>query len=390
MADISSFTGYPTEVIVRNCQNLIPGIERCDGVFYNPAQQKLQLFIARKGEEGIIAEVADLEPSEQIISLRKSKQGTNWLSKDEIPYLAFNQKKSGSTGIESEFEKVVLLLKFQNNSDQMMDLIFLYDLTNLSLFGLSTHDKLSASHKDITAKLIFNSFKMLIFNYKQVTDARSFLRETLYENNRKIGELRSLLIEDQMANQERIIEYCRFQLEKANTIYNKRFYFADCALQQIRHYKGKLQLLEEVISKAVIMAKEMDVLGTDIKIIESYLNFSIILPELHQSVLDTEAEFVTEIAYLDSLETAAIKTLQNGKSLTGNNLVNHYHKKISFPAISGFINKHNGNVISLLKKYPNRWPTLRRDFMPIKKFLERVRPSDPQEVTTDEPFHKTG
>jgi len=390
MTEPLTFSGFPTEILVRNCYQIIPGIERCDGIFFHPPTQKLKLIAGRKDGDDVNLEDTDLELSEQINSLRRSRFGTEWLAKGEVPHLPLYQKKDAGSVFESELEKVVLLIKIPNQDDFLMDLVFIYDLSNLSLFGLSTNENLSASHKDIIAKLIFNSFKMLNFNYKNVHQSRVFLNEALIENSRKLAEERKTHLEIQTACQERIIEYCRYRLDGAGAKYHKKFFFDENAVSQIGQFKGKLYLLDAVIAQAASMANGLELSGKDIKIIESYLNFSISEPDHQQIAPVSTDEFSAEIAYLDKMEMAAIVALQQREKITGNNLTKYFGKDISFAAISGFIGKHSDNIRILLKKYPEKWPILRTEFMPIKKFIEPIKPSLPKLSDDEGLFEKTG
>lgn len=390
MTEPLTFSGFPTEILVRNCYHIIPGLERCDGIFFHPPTRKLKLIAGRKDGDGVNLEDTDLEMSEQINSLRRSRIGTEWLAKGEVPHLPLYQKKDAGSVFESELEKVVLLIKIPNQDDFLMDLVFIYDLSNLSLFGLSTSECLSASHKDIIAKLIFNSFKMLNFNYKNIHQSRLFLNEALIENSRKLIEERKTHLEIQTAYQERIIEYCRHRLDRASAKYHKKFFFDENAVSQISQFKGKLYLLDAVIAQAAAMANELEVSGKDIKIIESYLNFSIAEPDHEQTGTVSKDAFYAETAYLDKLEMAAIVALQQREKVTGNNLTKYFGKDISFAAISGFIGKHSDNIRKLLKKYPEKWPILRTEFMPIKKFIEPIKPSMPKLTDDEGLFEKTG
>jgi len=390
MANPPSFSGFPTEVIVRNCHSLIPGIERCDGLYFHPVTQKLKHIITRKNGDELLIEEADLEASEPVNVLRNSRTGTEWLKNDEVPHLPFYQKKNTIPAIEDELEKVVLLIKIQNEYDFLMDLVFIYDFSNLGLLGLSTGGNLTTGQKDIIAKLILFSVKVLHVNYKQVVNSRAILNETLIENGRKLNELRQSNFDIQTINRERIIEYCKVLLEKSSALYNRRFYFADCALEQIRQYSGKLHLLDEVIKNAASIANDTDALSKDVKIIESYLNFSVLVPGFESSKSFSDEEFLKEQNYLDNLEMVAIKTIQLGEKVTGNNMAKNYGKDMTFAAISAFISKYNLNFIYLLKKYPKKWPTIRVEFSSIKKLIEPIKPSD-LKLSDEEGFlEKTG
>jgi hypothetical protein len=390
MANPPSFSGFPIEVITRNCHLLIPGIQRCDGIYYHPVTQRLKQIITQKNGDEIKIEVGDLEVSEPVNLLRSSRAATEWLRNDEVPHLQFYQKKATNPAIEDELEKVVLVIKILSEYDSKMDLVFIYDLTNLGLLGLSASGDLTTSQKDIVAKLIFNGIKMLNVNYIEVVKSREILDEILVENGRKLSELRQSIFDIQSVTGERIIEYCKVLLEKSSKIYSKRFYFADCALAQIRHYSGKLDLLDEVIKKAAVIANGNAALGVDIKIIESHLNFSILETVAEASKIIPGNEFGKEQKYLDHLETVAIKTMQLGEKVTGKNMAKNYGKEMTFPAISAFITSYNINFKNILKKYPNNWPVVRVEFSTIKKLIEPIKPSAPKPPADEGLIEKTG
>lgn len=390
MANPLSFSGFPIEVIVRNCHLLIPGIQRCDGIYFHPVTQKLKQIITQKNGDEIKIEVEDLEASEPVNLLRSSRAAIEWLRNDEVPHLQFYQKKTTNPAIEDELEKVVLVIKILSEYDSRMDLVFIYDLTNLGLLGLSASGNLTTSQKDIVAKLILNSIKMLNVNYLEVVKSRAILDEILVENGRKLSELRQSIIDIQSVTQEQIIEYCKVLLEKTSKIYSKRFYFADCALAQIRHYSGKLDLLDEVIKKAAIIANGNAALGMDIKIIESHLNFSIVEAANETGKIIPDTEFGKEQKYLDNLELVTIRTLQLGEKVTGKNMAKNYGKNMTFPAISAFISKYNEEFIILLKKYPNKWPVVRVEFSTVKKLIEPVKPSASKPPADEGLIEKTG
>lgn len=390
MANPPSFSGFPIEVIARNCHLLIPGIQRCDGIYFHPITKKLKQIITQKNGDEIKIEVEDLETSDPVNLLRSSRLSTEWIRNDEVPHLQFYQKKATNPAIEDELEKVVLVIKIPSEYDSKMDLVFIYDLTNLGLLGLSASGDLTTSQKDIVAKLIFNGIKMLNFNYNEVVKSRQILDEILVENGRKLSELRQSIVDIQSVTQERIIDYCIVLLEKSSKFYNKRFYFADCALEQIRKYSGKLNLLDEVIKNAAALAYYTDSIGVDIKIIESHLNFSILETVAETSKINTGTEFGKEYEYLDHLETIAIKTMQLGEKVTGKNMAKNYGKEMTFPAISAFVSKYNDNFIYLLKKYPINWPVVRVEFSTIKKLVEPVKPMTPKPIDDEGLPGKTG
>ncbi len=390
MANPPSFSGFPIEVIARNCHLLIPGIQRCDGIYFHPVTKKLKQIITQKNGDEIKIEVGDLEASEPVNLLRGSRAATEWLRNDEVPHLQFYQKKATNPAIEDELEKVVLVIKILSEYDFKMDLVFIYDLTNLGLLGLSATGDLTTSQKDIVAKLIFNGIKMLNINYIEVVKSREILDEILVENGRKLSELRQSIVDIQSVTEERIIEYCKVLLEKSSKIYSKRFYFADCALAQIRHYSGKIDLLDEVIKKAAIIANGNAALGVDIKIIESHLNFSIVEPVNEAGKINAGNEFGKEQEYLNHLETVAIKTMQLGEKVTGKNMAKNYGKAMTFPAISAFVTNYNDHFIYLLKKYPTNWPVVRVEFLTIKKLVEPVKPTAPKPIDDEGLPGKTG
>lgn len=70
---------------------------------------------------------------------------------------------------------------------------------------------------------------------------------------------------------------------------------------------------------------------------------------------------------LDRYELAAKKLMEDKQPVLGKNIAKVCIPEISAPALTDSINKHKERIAECLKSYPDKWPLLKTNYLPIKK-----------------------
>ncbi|MFO7613899.1 MAG: hypothetical protein R6W71_04590, partial [Bacteroidales bacterium] len=341
-----SFIGDEFENIFHSAELFLPGIEKLAGVYYSADQKDIRIISRERGQEadtnyGHIT--GDVKYQVMIQRYRKDNKPWTWIMKEELPF-DFSTRTVPAQNIFTELERVILVMRYKNQADQLYDLLFIYFNHHLGNFGLNRTDKiLTTDHKTIIGHLLHYQFKSIM----QLNRHDKALLQSLNRNVQALIREKVLLkqqLEQVRAGYgESMVNLAMQHLQDLANDRGKVYIFSDDAVNKIREYKGNLRHLPAILANAVnftenlMMAVEESALT-----IEDYcLDFdSYQLPEdAAQNVKKIDSRQSRAMQLLDRLEKAAISLKSRNVPLTSANVGQALDAPVTAPAITDALGK---------------------------------------------------
>lgn len=372
-----SFTDSPVLNVLRNAHSILPGIDKVIGVFYCPetSEIKIKQVLNASGNYHLPEDIDFTDDEGLIEPMRKSNSYFQWLKKEETPFEYSQKKKAVQMNVFQELENTILVLGFQNETDQKNDLLFFYFNQDHSNFGVSDSNKvLNSENKKIIGFLLYNSVKTMMGNYRRDNNALNTYNENTKSIIRRYTQSRDDLEKTKNNYGLSLVDLCKSYVKECSET-NVRFNYilADDALEKIKLYQGDITALKIIITKAIHYINNLyhDSSATDIYITVDYLNFETIGAGTATKPQEVQLydRYSKTILLLDKLENAARDVVAKNMDLTSANVGNACSTPISAPAISDAVKKHKNKIIHLLNKYPDRWRLVRTDFRPVRNII---------------------
>jgi regulator of replication initiation timing len=371
MPEIFSFIKHPVIALLEASMHLIPGVEKCTVLFFNNQLQEIQCKGLQNNEQAMVNsyQLTDVTLAER---LRKKRFQFQWMRPDQLPFETIN-KGQHQLNIFDEAENIVLALAFENEFDKKSDLLFLYLNKNLSSFGISNgNTSLSTSEKSIIGSMAYNSFKMQ--QQKDKTD-----REILKNVNTQI---KSLQTENELLQTEnkhlrdgysqQIVALCTEHLQNLSEEYMVNFELDKTAIKKLNTFSGSIDQLKTILTQAVQLAINMNFGSSQNNIILKAWDIKldhVLVSNPVIAVPNIQERYQKTYLLLEKLEQAARTVVNNKDRLTSENVGNACPTPISAPAISDALKNHHKKALHLLSENPDRWPTIRNEFRPVKNLL---------------------
>lgn len=373
-----SFIGDEFENIFHSAELFLPGIEKLAGVYYSSDQKDIRIISRERGQEadnnyGHIT--GDMEYQVMIQRYRKDNKPWTWIGKEELPF-DFATRSGSAQNIFTELERVILVLRYKNQADQLYDLLFVYFNHHLGNFGLNRTDKiLTTDHKIIIGHLLHYQFKSIL----QLNRHDKALLQSLNRNVQALIREKVLLkkqLEQVRAGYgESMVNLAMQHLQDLAADRGKVYIFSDDAVNKIREYKGNLRHLPAILANAVNFAENLMMAGEESALtIEDYcLDFdSYQLPEdAAQNVKKIDSRQSRAMQWLDRLEKAAISLKSRNVPLTSANVGNALDVPVTAPAITDALGKSRDVIRRLLDQYPDKWEIIRKEFRPLINQMEK-------------------
>jgi len=382
-----SFIGDEFGNVFQYSDLFLPGIEKIVGVYYSHNDKQIRI-LSRKRDEMIESDFDDiLQKRENLVMIQKfrsSSQPFNWIRKDDLPFELPQPKKILAPTLFTELENVILVLRFQNEIDQMNDLLLIYFNQNLGNFGLSKSDKiLTIENKTIIGHLLYYQFKsilqMNLSNKELLRTLNKVVRAVIHENNSLKDQYNQL----QASYGENIVNIARQHLMDLFKDFERTYNLADDAVEKMRGFKGNLRHLPIILKNAVIFTENLLIPESNESVnIQSYtLDFD------SYQVVDKTEQFTRKIdsrqsramQLLDKLERAAKHLKSKNVPLIGLKIGKAMDPPVSAPAITDALGKNREMIRQVLEKYPDKWETIRKEFKPLLNQLRKNEP-DRQEI----------
>ena len=373
-----SFIGDEFENIFHSAELFLPGIEKLAGVYYSADQKDIRIISRERGREadtnyGHIT--GDVKYQVMIQRYRKDNKPWTWIMKEELPF-DFTTRSVPAQNIFTELERVILVMRYKNQGDQLYDLLFIYFNHHLGNFGLNRTDKiLTTDHKTIIGHLLHYQFKSIM----QLNRHDKALLQSLNRNVQALIREKVLLkqqLEQVRAGYgESMVNLAMQHLQDLASDRGKVYIFSDDAVNKIREYKGNLRHLPAILANAVNFTENLMMAGEESALtIEDYcLDFdSYQLPEdAAQNVKKIDSRQSRAMQLLDRLEKAAISLKSRNVPLTSANVGQALDAPVTAPAITDALGKSRDVIRRLLEQYPDKWEIIRKEFRPLINQMEK-------------------
>jgi len=377
-----SFIGDEFENVFHYSDLFLPGIEKIVGVYYCRKTKQLKI-LARKREQ-IIEEGFEevIQHREKVIMIQKFRtvpQPFSWIKKDDLPFDLHENEKHIAPTLFTEFENVVLVLRFPNDADQLNDLLIIYFNQHLGNFGLNKSDKiLSADNKTIIGHLLYHQFKSFLqinqLNKELLRTMNNVVRSVIQDNNSMKDQLNQI----QASYGENLVNMARQLIFDLSKEFDTGIALSDEAIEKIRGYRGNIKHLQVILKNAVIFTGNLlNNDEQDIIVIHPYsLDFDSyqVVEKTEQMTRKIDSRHSRAMQLLDKLERAASMLKSKNLPLISSRVGQSLEPPVSAPAITDALRKNRDMIRQILEKYPEKWEIIRKDFKPLLNQLRQDGP----------------
>lgn len=364
--------GHPLMKLLIGFRDFLPGISSIMTVYYDLDENRLRAMRIRYRNEGPVPEPVKIDDQAGYFSqLRTEKINYTWVGRQDVPF-EINEKKAPQFDIFSEMQNLVLLVRLQNPADNKYDLIYIYFESGGSYFWLpEVKGQLSVENKAIIGYLLYHSIR---FSLAGITEERK-------ENN-ILGRMTRNALQE-LSGYKKELEKTRRNYTVSITDLFLKYVEEHClnnrlnwslsreAREKLAGYSGDIDRLKEIAQLAVAHARMLNVDGkNNITIEEWNIQFDEITKD-EAIKPDQINRYDKTINLLDRLEEAARTVVMKNLRLTGTNVGSHCETSISAPAITDALKNHRNKIRYLAGQYPEKWPTITRNFKPVINVLEK-------------------
>ncbi len=168
-----------------------------------------------------------------------------------------------------------------------------------------------------------------------------------------------------------MVNLCHSHLQQLSEEYQIHFSLDKSALKKLEHFNGSLEQLKSTLTHAAQMALNMQYGTAQTNIVLKawdiqFDTFSTVTESPNEPGI--QERYQKTYLLLEKLENAARRVINNQDRLTSENVGSACPTPISAPAISDALKNHQKAII-LLNQFPDRWPTLRNEFRPVRNLL---------------------
>jgi hypothetical protein len=380
-----SFIGDEFENVFQYSDLFLPGIAKIAGIYYSASERRICILSRTKNEpvEDHYDEV--LQKRENLIMIQKFRseyQQFSWIKKSDLPFeLPDPQQKLSVPTLFSELENIILVLRFNNESDKLFDLLLIYFNQNLGNFGLNKSDKiLTTDHKAIIGHLLYYQFK----SFLQLNLANRRLLQRLNHGVKAVisdnQTLRDSLNQVQSSYGDSMVNIALDHLSGLSNEYGRSYILTEESQDKIRAFKGNLKHLPKILENAVIFTENLLLSPENEAVkIQSYsLDFDSYQvddqKDLSARKIDSRESRAMQL--LDKLERSAKMLKSRNIPIISSNVGKEMDPSITAPAITDALGKNRVFIRLLLEKYPEKWEIIRSDFKPLLNQLSKVDPAD--------------
>jgi hypothetical protein len=354
-----SFLRHPFYHVLENSKQMVGGLEKCIAVFYNERVENIEVICSDKKLTHL-----NFENTTFLNELRQSKKQANWIKKEQVPF-EIGEPVIEQLSFSDEEQSFVLELRFPNVIDKKYDVLYLYFKNNIGNFKLSNIDEaMAVDIKGVIQRLLFNQISLLIHTNKNDSKIHQQIIETINESTLQLTV--NLLEKEKLAIARSTYSYLLTNLTRTEEI---EFGLSDAAIQRLSDQKLELEEIEQILTRSleVIINKYNPSNFCEISALDLNLDCKTKSPTLliKQEKLNNTQQF------LDKYEAAAKLLLSKNNKITGLNIGENCHPKVSPAAISDILKKHQNKIVLLLAQHPNRWSTIKHKFKPIANIYER-------------------
>ena len=152
-----TFLKHPFYFVLENSKQMVAGLEKCVGVFYNDHSKSVEALSFDKNLSRL-----NYEDSDFVEKLRHSNKQANWIKKEQVPFEVEGPIMEQLSFADEE-QSSVLELHFPNLIDGKWDVLYLYFKNNIGNFKLSSIDEaMAVDIKGVIQTLLYNQIMLLI------------------------------------------------------------------------------------------------------------------------------------------------------------------------------------------------------------------------------------
>ncbi len=368
-----SFIDNPVLIMLSRMQLLLPGFNRAIGIYYKTAGHSPFSYLLSQPDRQEQPEPMEISSTakDALKPYLNYKSGYYWFSPEELPFEA-EKPRIRQMEIMSELNRNVLLIVTNPGNQEDICLVILYLTNSLGPFRISSHKPLSADIKSIIGMMTYNSISSQLMSV--ASDKRVF--EEINDNTRSLAGSYKKAQQQNSTLKEKysktLADYCRLYVNELTEAEDFRYSLSAEAVEKICNWEGELEQLKAILEKAVGFARSMN-FGSDtdnVTIEDFHVNLNVKKEETKKpDVISLPSKYLKTIELLDRLEAAALIVKSQHADLTGANVGRACARPVSAPAITEALQKHSVKIIELLKQFPNRWPTISKDFRPLQNIL---------------------
>lgn len=370
-----TFIKHPIEALHGFITNMLPGIEKVITIYSDDESEKLVGHLTEKSlHEYQTTNLNTEDLKGKLLRYMQEKNPFDWFNRQNHPFILDKKVQSLPNDIFSELKNVILLLRFPEKNKLLSSLVFIFLNDNPGNFGVTnSSNSLTTDSKSIIAFLLRN---YISFFLEQQTE-NSSIHDEFISHTQKILKIangyKSELEETQEYYGLSLVKLCEQILYSFSLDNRKSYRLTDGAIKMIKRYKGDLKELEGKLYEAISYLDNLYSNQSDeIEITALFLNLNS-EPEMKTLQIDQmhkEDKYTKTVYLLNRLEESALQVNENKLKMTGTNVGLYCHEPISAPAISDALSKHKSKINQLIQMYPEKWPTIRNEFRPVRNVIE--------------------
>lgn len=368
-----SFTGQPVLNILERIFDIVPGVQKVIGVFYDHLKDGIEAWEVNTRDHSNKS-VYMLDTYEPFTKYRNGGKATAWIKNDDLEFhTTRTQYQHEQLEVFDELDHNILLLRYKNEYDHAYDIVFIYfDKSGIGI--RSTHTFLSADNRKLIAHILYHAINDLLNTSKNDLDElRAFnkITKNLVNENKNLN--------DELENTKKkfglsLVDLCNYHLEEICTSRYTKFRLSHSAIEKIKTYQGEIKNLYSIIQKGVDYVEKLYIdMQSEVYTLEAvHLDFKTeedSYEEQQDKTSLSERHFKTFLL-LNKLEVAAKNVIKKRQDLTGANVGANCSTPISAAAITDALKKHGYRVSLLMNKYPDKWTLIRSGFKPLKNVVE--------------------
>lgn len=370
-----TFIKHPIEALHGFVTNLLPGVEKVITIYSDDESEKLIGHLTEKSNREYQTSDLDIDDIKgKLLRYMQEKVPHDWFNRQNHPFNLEKKSKNLSPDIFSELQNVILLLRFPEKNKLLSSLVFIFLNDNPGNFGVTnSSNSLTTDNKSIIAFLLRNYISSFLEQQTENISAHNDFIQHTQKILKTANKYKIDLEETREYYGQSLVKLCLQILRTVSMKNRKTYALTDDAVNAIKNYKGDLKELEKKIYETISYIDNLYSNKPDeIEISAMFLDLdNDAFMKTKQPLPNEKEDKYTKTVYLlNRLEESAIRVLDNKLKMTGTNVGQHCEVPISAPAISDALNKHKFKINQLVKMHPEKWPTIRNEFRPVKNVLE--------------------
>lgn len=335
-------------------------------------------------KNGIFSYFKIIEDEElsKIVNLRQPKKiEYSWELNQEIIQNITNQNKENfQFSIQSEEQRLILSLRFNNPFDGLNDIVFIMFRQDLGFIGIDLSKlSLNTDNKKLIANLLYKSCITALntasndkIEFRKFTDKTKTAIDTIKIYKDRFEQLSK-------EHHNNVINVANSIIHKLSQKYSCNFILTDQCIESLKGYSSDLQRLQTITESAALYAYNLNYSSKNslIAIEAEYLlltDSDVLKTEHLQNKDNTKKQANIEKidkveAYLNRLESSVKKCLANKLKPIGNNVANFMEPIVTSAALTVYLKKNSDEVNEILDKDLSLFPQIRKHFKPLQNVL---------------------